>query len=367
MLIAGLVSITAGLAASRLLFSRFPLLSSPAAVGDEPRLSIPLTVIIPARNEADNLPLLLADLQSQVQLPAEIICVDDASTDQTAAIARRFGAKVISLRDKPPDWIGKSWACQQGAEQASGELLLFLDADVRLAPDAILRLLRVYLQYACTISVQPYHQMQRHYEQYSCLFNLVQVAANGLGLPRPQHTGLSGPVILISRADYEAIGGHAAIHTSIVDDISLGQVLKKQRLPFRVFLGGDAISFRMYGHGFRQLLDGWTKNFAAGAAHTPWLTLVMVGLFVTGCTAAPLYWLAALLTGHWRDSLVFAGLYGVWVCEMWRIARPIGNFRLKTIALYPISLSLFLAIFLRSLLKRLFHRKVRWKDRLITP
>ena len=88
-----------------------------------------LSIIIPARNEETNLPTLLRSLTAQSVRPLEILVVDDASTDRTPGIARQNGAQVIPSLPLPAGWRGKTWACHQGAQHASGQLLLFLDAD----------------------------------------------------------------------------------------------------------------------------------------------------------------------------------------------------------------------------------------------
>ena len=94
-----------------------------------------LSIIIPARNEEQNLPVLLCSINAQTVKPPEVIVVDDGSTDRTAEVAREFGAAVIASKPLPDGWRGKTWACQQGAQAATGDLLLFLDADTWFAAD----------------------------------------------------------------------------------------------------------------------------------------------------------------------------------------------------------------------------------------
>lgn len=344
-----------------LLFFKRPALCHKNS-GDKDRQS--LTVIIPARNEERNLPCILGDLLQQTRKADEIICVDDGSSDRTADIARSFGVTVVTVSDKPDDWTGKSFACQTGADRARGEFLLFLDADVRLTPGALEKLVATRSKNACAVSVQPHHLVEKPYEQMSLFFNLLMIAANGVCLPfRRQHIGLFGPVVLIGRSEYDRIGGHASVRQSIADDLALGERLKAEGLPFKLFLGGKDISFRMYGENFRQLLQGWTKNFATGALKTPLALLAAVFWWVTAVTAAPLNIVLAAAGGRLAEIYLFAGVYLAFAIEVAFAARAAGNFSKFSVLLYPFSLSVFFFVFIRSLYKKIFHRSVKWKGR----
>ncbi|MBP1745341.1 MAG: hypothetical protein H6Q58_2319 [Firmicutes bacterium] len=352
--------ILAGLLASRLLFCRFPLLGRRKVEVQVPKLSI----IIPARNEAKNLALLLADLKEQSLPVYEIICVDDASSDSTAAVAASFGVRLITLREKPEGWTGKSWACHNGADAAGGDVLLFLDADVRLGREGISRLLCAYEDNGCTISVQPYHIMEENYERLSMFFNMVEIAATGLGLPcKSRKTGLFGPVILMSRFDYHGFGGHESIKGSIIDDMAIGSRLKSLGIPFRLFLGDRDISFRMYAGGIRDLMHGWTKNQSAGAMKTPPDIFFMVFLWITACTSVPIQLLRAAAEGDLTWLAAYSALYLVWMLELRRIAVRIGSFGTGDIIMYPVHLVFYLWIFALSAVKRIFRLKVTWKER----
>ena len=137
-----------GLLASRYLFWRLPNLTQ-AQNGSR---DFVVSIVIPARNEEDTLPLLLEDLRRQTLMPMEIICVNDGSTDRTRQLILEAGdrVKLVDVVEKPLDWMGKAWACLQGAEASTGELLLFLDADVRLAEDALAKLAAAYRKDSCT-------------------------------------------------------------------------------------------------------------------------------------------------------------------------------------------------------------------------
>ena len=356
------VIVLVGLAVTAVLFYRIPTL--PAVnqnLSDYPTIS----VIIPARNEEHNLPLLLADLGAQTLPNLEIICVDDASDDLTGQIALENGAKLITLRSKPEGWTGKSWACQNGADAATGELLLFLDADVRLGPDGISKLLSAYLQRGCTVSVQPYHRTEKIYEQLSMMFNLVQIAANATALPKPRNIGLYGPVILISRQDYENVGGHKSVKTSVVDDMALGSQLKKAGLKFSLYIGNSEVSFRMYADGLRSLLQGWVKNMATGAAKTPGSVFIMVFLWIASLISVPLHIVTFSIAINWLWLAIYSVLYIVWVGLLAMLTRRIGKFHVWAVILYPTLMLVTLGVIIVSALKKIFGLKVKWKGRSI--
>jgi len=354
-----LAIILLGLAAAALLFYRMPRLPEARGTSDHLRVSI----VIPARNEEKTLPLLLSDLAKQTVAPLEIFVVDDASEDETANIARSFGARVLSPAEKPADWVGKSWVCQKGAEAATGDLFLFLDADVRLAPNALGRILAANAANG-TVSVQPYHETQKAYEQFALFFNIIQVGAIGAALPAPKNLGLFGPVVAISRADYFAAGGHESVKASVLEDMAFAGQLRRVNIPFRLFIGDRGLSFRMYPSGFRSLLQGFSKNLATGAAKTPFWLILLVALFFASLASVPLHLILACLRGE-TIALLYAALYPLWVGALFLIGRRIGRFWPAAVLLYPLPLAFYLLIFLYSGLLRLFRCKVKWKGRAV--
>lgn len=353
-----LIVILLGFFAAALLFWRIPFLPRGKNI-----TSRKLSVIIPARNEEKTLPLLLQDLKAQDVVPHEIIVVNDESEDDTASVARTFGVKVVSLRGKPSGWVGKSWACQSGAEAATGDSLLFLDADVRLAPDGLGRIVSAHEAHG-VVSVQPYHATQRWYEQGALVFNLVQIAANGSALPRPTDLGLFGPVIALSRTDYFAIGGHARVKSAVVEDMALAEHLRSTHVPFRIYVGDCGVSFRMYPAGFSMLWQGFSKNLATGAAKTPAWLFLLVTLMIASITSVPLNLVESLANGAPLVWL-YGVCYAIWVIVLLIISARIGRFRPLAVLLYPLPLLVFFAVFLHSAAIRLFHRKVKWKGRAI--
>ena len=357
-----LAIVLVGLAITAILFHRFPTL--PAAdtdTADYPSVS----VIIPARNEEVNLSLLLSDLYAQTLPIHEIICVDDNSEDSTAQIIAAGGARLIALNTKPTGWTGKSWACQNGADAATGQLLLFLDADVRLGSTGIRDLLSAYQKARCTVSVQPYHKTEKAFEQLSMIFNLVQIAANGIAFPKPYSLGLYGPIILISRQEYQKVGGHESVKTSVVEDIALGLQLKNVGLPFHLFIGNHDISFRMYASGLRSLLQGWIKNMATGATKTPAPIFIMVFLWIASLVSVPLQIVKFAMSMNWPWLMIYLALYIAWVCLLAVLTRNIGSFQPWAFIFYPVLMLVFLGVIAVSTFKKTFRLKATWKGRAV--
>ena len=162
-----------------------------------------VSVIIPARDEEANLGALLGDLDHSLNRPAQVVVVDDESADATAAIAEAGGAALVATGGPPPGWAGKAWACWLGAERAGGRILVFLDADVRLAPGALHRVCTEQGRGGGLLSVQPYHVTERPYEQLSLYFNLIGLMAAGEFTPRRQQARAAfGPCMVCVRDDY---------------------------------------------------------------------------------------------------------------------------------------------------------------------
>ena len=215
-----------------------------------------VSIIIPARNEAHNLPTLLQSITSQSVKPLEILVVDDGSSDNTADIARRFGAEVITSPPLPDGWRGKTWACHQGALKAQAERLLFMDADTWFEAGGFERVLAIGHNGA--LSIAPYHAVRKTYEDLSLFFNICMTAGT---VP----AGLVGQFLLVNRKHYQLAGGHESVRGHILENFRLAGRFQTVGVPLLSMTGKGLLSFRMYPHGFGEMLQGWTKGFAAGA------------------------------------------------------------------------------------------------------
>jgi hypothetical protein len=320
--------------------------------------TVTVSVIVPARNEANRLPSLLCSLQGA---PVEIIVVDDGSTDGTAAVARAGGAAVITS-DPPPGWTGKAFACWSGARVAHGDVLVFVDADVEATPAGIDAVARTA---ACTrglISVQPFHDVERVYEQASAIPNLLAVMGAGTGATsrrrwwrRPAAFGM---VMAIPRDAYVRSGGHAAVRGAVAEDLALARVADQHGIPVGAWCGAEGLRVRMYGEGVRRLFEGWRKNLAIGAASVPPLRLLCAVAWVVALTQAS----ALVLLAPGVPTLA---VYGAFVAQTALLAGRIGAFRRGVIVALPVLVASFLAIFAASAYATVRRRRVTWRGRTV--
>ncbi len=334
----------------------------------EMRSALRFSVIIPARNEAESLPNLLGTVAPQTLPPFEVIVVDDASTDNTALIARDAGATALSFGNPPPGWLGKPWACWQGAQHSNGDVLVFLDADTVMTP-AFLELLAARLDEAPGIvSVAPFHETRRVYEQASGLFHLVSFMGIGLSNVRlrTRVTGAFGPCIAIRRGDYERIRGHSAVQSDVLEDIAIARNAVRAGIEVRNYVAGDHFRYRMYPNGMRQLVEGWSKNIAAGARSTPWLRTVAIAAWVSGLIESAWVFASGLIGMAFGGPVLAQSavlMYALFTAQLLVLLRRVGSFNVAAVC-YPIAALAFLAIFSNSIVM-LMRGKVKWKDRVI--
>ncbi|EXJ14067.1 glycosyltransferase [Imhoffiella purpurea] len=327
-----------------------------------------VSVVVPARNEFHRLSPLLDSMSRQEYPDCELIVVDDNSTDGTAGLARSAGATVISVTELEHGWLGKPHACWVGAQRASGDLLVFLDADTELEPGGLKRIVATHARHGGLVSVQPYHRMKRPYERLSALFFIIMmgsIRSFTLAGDAVRPNGSFGPCMVCSREDYFRTGGHSLVRSEIIDDVALSREMGRRGIETHNFIGRGTISFRMYPHGLGDLIEGWTKNFARGAMHTDLLILVMMVAWISSSFAT----FDAARAFFFEDGSTWGipGLiaYTAYVAQIWWLLRRLGNFGLTIALTYPVSLLFFTWVFVRSLYLTLVRNSVRWKGRVI--
>jgi glycosyltransferase involved in cell wall biosynthesis len=324
-----------------------------------------VSVIVPARNEEACLAACLESLSAQTGVGFEITVVDDASTDHTREIAQSFPSlRVVDAGPPPLGWTGKNNAMASGAKVARGEWLLFTDADTVHKSGSLSRAVAEARQGgAALLSYSPEQEVHGFWETAVMPVIFAELAATYrpalVSDPRSSAAAANGQYILIAREAYDAIGGHAAVSDSLLEDVALAKAVKASGRKILFRFAGDAVRTRMY-RSFSQLREGWTKNLALLFPSTVRLALLRLTEFVLiagGAAAA----VAALLRGQVRPGAAAAILaVTIYAFLLKRIRK--AHFSLEATALSLAGLPLFAYLLLRS---QLSYRQgsVTWKGR----
>ena len=300
-----------------------------------------VSIVIPARDEAATLPHLLGSIARLVRRPHEVIVVDDDSTDDTAAVAAAAGATVVRVDGPPSGWVGKTLACAVGAQRATGSHLLFLDADVTLAVPVLAMLAAEHRDRGGLVSVQPHHTPRRRYEQLSAYFNAMAMMGTGAFSPAPARRDRwpSGRACSPPSTSTSASVATRRSRDQLLEDVALAAGTSRDGLPVVCLAGAEHVQFRMYPGGLRQLVEGWTKNMASGAAAADraavvgsvlWVSahVAVAVSFVQAVTGAALRVRAAAHRGRSRGFVVVA-IHLRWVLAPRRIVpwspRPLPS------------------------------------------
>lgn len=346
--------------------------------GERPSRALSLSVVIPARNEERGIGETVRAFRAQDYPELEVIVVNDASTDATAAAARAAAGddpriRLIEGTETPEGWLGKPWALEQGAQAARGELLLFVDADIHYEPEAVSAMVAALERSgAAGLTAFPRIVLGGFWERVA----MPQLGAVFFGMVPvwlSNHTtwpllGIgAGTGNLYRRETYASIGRHEAIRRSVVDDMALAQ--RARRCGFRTVTvrGADLVAVRMY-HGLREIVDGFTKNAYDAMGGHPLLAVLLIFLSVwlqftpwVGSGLA-LWNLAAGLPLH---GFHFASLAAL-------VLLTIGRVVLFAELRYPIAHALFshapmaavwLVILLRSTWHGVVRRRIVWRGR----
>ena len=325
-----------------------------------------VSIIIPARNEESNLRVCLESLATQTGVTFEITVVDDASTDRTREIALGFpGVRVISPKVLPIEMAansctGKNNAVIAGARNARSPWLLFTDADTIHQPGSLARALdEAHKEKADLLSYSPEQVVVGFSERAVMPVVFAELAARYPPQKvRDENSGVvaaNGQYILVRRAAYEAVGGHAAVAEEILEDVALARLFRNagKRVYFRY--GGDAVRTRMY-RNWAQLREGWTKNLALLFPQAESLALQSLALWFLAWSS-----LGIAVSGALTHHLVFILSVALWLLVYRRIRAAHFATENNLLAM-AVGLPMFAYLLLRSK-KAHANGKVLWKGR----
>jgi cellulose synthase/poly-beta-1,6-N-acetylglucosamine synthase-like glycosyltransferase len=236
-----------------------------------------VSLLVPVRDEAAGLAATVPAMLAQDA--DELILLDDASSDGSGPLAAALlaghpGARVVTGTPAPPGWIGKSWACQQLADQASGSLLVFCDADVLLGAGALEAVItQMRAQDASVFSVFP-RQITASLGEHliTPLIDDVLLCFLPFGLLSadvPSAATANGSLLAFTRPAYDHLGGFAAVRGEISEDLAFARRTRASGLKLGLALGGDLVATRMYD-GYREVIEGMARGLlpAAGGSRS---------------------------------------------------------------------------------------------------
>ncbi len=314
----------------------------PRPEGDPPAAGPKLSICVPARDEADNIAACVSAALASRWPSLEVLVVDDQSSDGTAEIAAAAAGGdprfVLVPGTAPPrGWAGKPWACARAAGEATGALLLFIDADVTLAPDAVPALVgELGRRRLSLLSAFGSWKLESFWER-------VMIPAVGwlirgvVDLDRVNDPGrpeafANGQCILVDRAGYDAMDGHGVVADQVLDDVRLAEAFKQRGLPTGLMVAPWLFEVRLY-RNLSEIIAGYAKNLYEGLGRRPALGLGAV-LFIGVGALLPFVGLVggvvARLALHWTVPQTpwlawFAVICGLQVAFRWRVERRDGR------------------------------------------
>lgn len=333
-----------------------------------------VSIVVPARNEERAVAAGVGSQLAQDYPEFEVIAVNDRSTDGTGAILETLARgnprlRIVAGSEPPPGWLGKPHALWLGARAASGEILLFADADVRYDPRCLREAVSLLLEReADFLGLLPRLEAEGFWENVLLPF-VIGAYYGGPGLfanrRRPRWIALGGGAgNMIRRSAYEAIGGHEALKTSVIDDVALALRAKLSGFRTCAARAEDRVAVRMY-RGFREVCAGFTKNVAY--AYQGWpgaiLFFLTAAWFVVSL-APPAFLLLAFagVRAAPRDVALAAAGTALPILARLALAAAVGDPLWPSFA-HPIMAAVWAGIGCRSLYQRVVRRRLTWRGR----
>ncbi|MBN1653658.1 MAG: glycosyltransferase [Deltaproteobacteria bacterium] len=333
-----------------------------------------LSVLIPARDEADNIEACIAAVERGDVAPDEVIVYDDQSSDQTPEILSRLSLdhpklKVIRGAELPEGWVGKPHACHHLAEAARGDVLLFVDADTVLEPSGIRRMLSLLSptegRRADLVTAVPRQLMESALERlliplllltYTSWFPLWLVANSR----DHRFLAANGQLLMIRRSLYREIGGFERVAHEIVDDMALCRLAKKRHARVVFMDGYETARCRMY-RSADALWTGFSKNIYEGIGGNPFALLFVIGLyssaFIWPYVSSALSWALNLY------SILYTALLGVAANMLMRLLLSLRyRHPISGVLLHPVSVIGLLALSINSF-RCTLKDAIRWRGR----
>lgn len=344
---------------------------------DAPKPAPAVSVIVPARNEARNIAACTQSILESDYPNFELVVVNDHSTDETASIARSIACddtrlSVLDNPTLPSDWFGKQWACQTGANAASGEILVFMDADARASRDLLTRAVNGMLRTKADFySVLGRQEMLTFWEKLLQMqvFVVLMTRFGGTEIVNRARTAsakiANGQFLMVLRSVYDEYGGHGLVRGYVAEDLMLAQRYFELGKKTVLVEGLDQLSTRMYS-SLHELIGGWRKNIFAGGRHSmplgarsEVLAPLLIPLPFLMQLAPPLLLVAAILLGL-HTLLFWAVVTSCVTLVSWIVYYRLAHAPFVYALLFPLGAAVALYIVATAVLR---GSRVEWKGR----
>ncbi len=230
-----------------------------------------VSVLLPFRNEEDNVKACLETITNQSYKKVEIIVADDNSTDKTVVLVEEYTllhpeVKLIKITEQPEGWKGKNYVCHILSEQAKGDYLIFIDADVRLKPDCIAFAMYEVQKHKLSLYSMFPQQLTKGLGERLVVGNLTWFLVSYLilftirKLNGPAFAAAVGQFLVFEKSAYLSIGGHARLKSAVLEDIDIAMAMKAAGLPCDLNIGSGLLTCRMY-NSYEAALKGFAKQF----------------------------------------------------------------------------------------------------------
>jgi glycosyltransferase involved in cell wall biosynthesis len=343
---------------------------SPPTAG--PARARQLSVIIPARNEEQDLAPALESVLAQQDVELEVIVVNDHSTDRTGAMARSLAdadwrVKVIHDPELPPGWLGKCNAMQKAASVAVGDVLLFTDADIMHRPrcfaTALAEMERRDLDFLSLFPLMHCVSLWENVLLPSLVGGIALFATPGIEDPKSPDALAAGAFLMVESRVFHAVGGFESIKNEMLDDVALAKLLKRNRYRVGFHVAPEFLSVRLY-KGNRHAFWGMTKNILEGMGGRFWLAPAVM-LWPVFVFWTPVYCaVAGVLEGNPLLVTIAAATYSLQFAMVWS-GRTLFQFHPGKALLFPLVAVPVFCCMVRALYLYSLRGAVEWRGRTI--
>lgn len=311
-----------------------------------------ISFIVPVRNERENIVECIESIKNSIERDYEIIVVDDNSNDGTYEILRKLeDIKVIKVEEKPENAVGKNYALYRGYLESKGDILIFLDADVRITKEGLNQALELLEKYDA-ISFSP-KQITNSFFEF-CIQPIVFYFLESL-YPYSRVVAMNGQFIVIKRKVYENVGTHKEIAYDILEDVMLAKLLDKN--GYRIYFNKtDKIYARMY-RNLKEIFYGWSKNLYLLANKSIYLlfkpTLKILALLI--------FWYFLIILSFAKEKFLLSVIF--FLLSNFEFYLKFRSFGFYNLFSATIGIILFIVISVNSVYWYRIKKKISWKGR----